>query len=272
MERDFGCRESLETAVPGIALTWHPFYQTFGPVGERCKINTVYGHEYTVLFMFGRVAPCQSIIQGKNSGQPWKPVTIIHCAHLNEKDIFSRVQCWLQMFCSVLNMLLQLLTCFCFSQTLSVEYNSPCLQSLIYTAWDGRCYLLLAAMLLCFTKEAGYRAPTFSFLSVYISPFLSPVHRQAVSAEAGTMSTPTNPEVKELSPVDFIQLQQYIECEYRQGGGRAGGQLSQRLTPPLSTSTSTHTHSFTLAHGFSYLEEVAVCQLVKHAYLLCFCG
>ncbi|XP_049437279.1 diacylglycerol kinase, alpha a isoform X1 [Epinephelus fuscoguttatus] len=35
--------------------------------------------------------------------------------------------------------------------------------------------------------------------------------RQAVSAEAGTMSTPTNPEVKELNPVDFIQLQQYIE-------------------------------------------------------------
>lgn len=25
------------------------------------------------------------------------------------------------------------------------------------------------------------------------------------------MSTPTNPEVKELTPVDFIQLQQYIE-------------------------------------------------------------
>ena len=103
-----------------------------------------------------------------------------------------------------------------------------------------------------FYKEAGYCAPTFSFLSVYISLFLSPVHRQAVSAEAGTMSTPTNPEVKELSPVDFIQLQQYIECEYRQAGGRAGRQagrqLSQRLTPLPSTSTSTHTHthSFTL--------------------------
>lgn len=35
--------------------------------------------------------------------------------------------------------------------------------------------------------------------------------RQAVCAEAGTMSSPTNPEVKELNPVDFIQLQQYIE-------------------------------------------------------------
>lgn len=113
---------------------------------------------------------------------------------------------------------------FCFTQTLNVEYESPCLQSLIFAARDGRCYLLLAARLLCFTKEAGYCAPTFSFLSVYISRLLSPVHRQAVSAEAGTMSTPTNPEVKELSPVDFIQLQQYIECEYRQGGGRAGGQ------------------------------------------------
>lgn len=53
----------------------------------------------------------------------------------------------------------------------------------------------------------------------------------AASAAAGAMSAPTNPEVKELSPVDFIQLQQYIECEYRQGGGRVG-LLSQRLTPP----------------------------------------
>lgn len=62
-----------------------------------------------------------------------------------------------------------------------------------------------------FYKEAGYNAPTFSFHSVYVSLFLS--HRQAVCAEAGTMSAPTQPEVKELNPVDFIQLQQYIECE-----------------------------------------------------------
>lgn len=84
-------------------------------------------------------------------------------------------------------------------------------------------------MLLCFYKEAGYCAPTFSFLSVYISLF--PL-RQAAT-EAGTMSTPTNPEVKELSPVDFIQLQQYIECEYRQAGRqaseRAGGRAGSFL-------------------------------------------
>lgn len=100
-----------------------------------------------------------------------------------------------------------------------------------------------------FYKEAGYCAPTFSFLSIYISLFLSLLHRQAVSAEAGTMSTPTNPEVKELSPVDFIQLQQYIECEYRQAGGQAGRQLSQRLTPPPHTHTlplpPTHTLIYT---------------------------
>lgn len=77
-----------------------------------------------------------------------------------------------------------------------------------------------------FYKEAGFCAPTFSFLYISVSLFLSHVHRQAVSAETGTMSTPTNPEVKELNPVDFIQLQQYIECEYRQPGGRAGGFLS----------------------------------------------
>lgn len=77
-----------------------------------------------------------------------------------------------------------------------------------------------------FYKEAGFCAPTFSFLCVSISLFLSHVHRQAVNAEAGTMSTPTNPEVKELNPVDFIQLQQYIECEYRQPGRRAGSFLS----------------------------------------------
>lgn len=57
---------------------------------------------------------------------------------------------------------------------------------------------------------------------------------------------------------------------------RAGRQLSQRLTPP-STSTSTHTHSFTLAHGFSYLEEVAVyhilffCKLSMHIYIYIYC-
>lgn len=59
------------------------------------------------------------------------------------------------------------------------------------------------------------------FRRVYIWLLLSPVHRQAVGAGTGAMSTPTNPEVKELSPVDFIQLQQYIECEYRRGGGWA---------------------------------------------------
>lgn len=123
-----------------------------------------------------------------------------------------------------------------------------------------------------FYKEAGYCAPTFSFLSVYISLFLSPVHRQAVSAEAGTMSTPTNPEVKELSPVDFIQLQQYIECEYRQAGGRAGRQLSQRLTPLPSTSTSTHTHTliytrswFLISRGGSSQPQSVFLQ-IKHAH------
>lgn len=147
---------------------------------------------------------------------------------------------------------------------------------MIFTARGGGCYLLLAAMLLCFTKEASRHAPTSSFLSVCTSLCLSPVHRQAVSAEAGIMSTPTNPEVKELSPVDFIQLQQYIECEYRQGGGRAGGQaaFSALNTPPPHFHFHLHTHSFTLAHGFSYLEELAVCHsvLVRLAHLLCFCG
>lgn len=94
--------------------------------------------------------------------------------------------------------------------------------------------------------------PPLFFRSVYISPLLSPVHRRAVRAETRTMSTPTNPEVKELSPVDFIQLQQYIECEYRRGGWA----VSQLNTPPLPTTTTTllhtllllptHTRSFTL--------------------------
>lgn len=99
-----------------------------------------------------------------------------------------------------------------------------------------------------FYKEAGFCAPTFSFLYISVSLFLSHVHRQAVSAEAGTMSTPTNPEVKELNPVDFIQLQQYIECEYRQPGGQASGRLSQRLTPPPPPFTSTSTYTYTHLH------------------------
>lgn len=169
---------------------------------------------YTVFFIFGSPAsyPEKTFLSHKSF------LIIFHCVYL--RDIFLSVHCWQYMFCSKYS---PAAIDFCFTQTLNVEYESPCLQSLIFAARDGRCYLLLAARLLCFTKEAGYCAPTFSFLSVYISRLLSPVHRQAVSAEAGTMSTPTNPEVKELSPVDFIQLQQYIECEYRQGGGRAGG-------------------------------------------------
>lgn len=70
-------------------------------------------------------------------------------------------------------------------------------------------------------REAAAVHPPPLSRSIYLSLLLSPVHRQAVSAETRSMSTPTNPEVKELSPVDFIQLQQYIECEYRQGGGWA---------------------------------------------------
>ncbi|KAG7221720.1 hypothetical protein INR49_000087 [Caranx melampygus] len=66
---------------------------------------------------------------------------------------------------------------------------------------------------------ASHRKAGFS---LFLSRFLFALHGddsskdrsgdvKAVSAEAGTMSTPTNPEVKELNPVDFIQLQQYIE-------------------------------------------------------------
>lgn len=62
----------------------------------------------------------------------------------------------------------------------------------------------------------------------------------------------------------------------REAGGRAGGQaaFSALNTPPPHFHFHLHTHSFTLAHGFSYLEELAVCHsvLVRHAHLLCFCG
>lgn len=112
-------------------------------------------------------------------------------------------------------------------------------------------YVLQRGRLLCTHLLFSLRR----YLTLF-SLSLSPVHRQAVSAEAGTMSTPTNPEVKELSPVDFIQLQQYIECEYRQAGGRAGRQLSQRLTsttttPPLHFHfhPHTHTHSLMVSHS-----------------------
>lgn len=113
-----------------------------------------------------------------------------------------------------------------------------------------------------FTQKQANVHPLSLFLSVYIPLTVSLVCAQAVRAEAGTMSTPTNPEVKELNPVDFIQLQQYIECEYRQAGRRAGS-FSQRLTPPSPLSTSTSTHTYTLIYTrscFSYLEEVTVCH------------
>lgn len=157
--------------------------------------------------------------------------------------------------------MLQLPTCFCFTQTLD---------GLILPVYNHGFFFLqrevedvifcLQPCLLCLTKrQATVHPPSLFSPSVphsFLSLSLSPVHRQAVSAEAGTMSTPTNPEVKELSPVDFIQLQQYIECEYRQAGGRAGRQLSQRLTsttttPPLHFHfhPHTHTHSLMVSHS-----------------------
>lgn len=53
----------------------------------------------------------------------------------------------------------------------------------------------------------------------------------------------------------------------------AGGQLSQRLTPP-SPLPLPPTHTLIYDHGFSYLEEVAVCYSLsgKHAHLFCFLG
>lgn len=121
------------------------------------------------------------------------------------------------------------------AQTLNAERNSR-LPSLIFFFFffllllffllyrDGRCCRFAhsrAFMIFKRGRQAGVRPPPLVFRCVRISLLLSPVHRRAVRTETRTMSTPTNPEVKELSPVDFIQLQQYIECEYRRGGGWA---------------------------------------------------
>lgn len=130
-------------------------------------------------------------------------------------------------------------SCFLTSASLTVWMLSW-VNALVYNHGFSQCEMKIVSFAcshpFMFYKEA---APTFSFLC------FSRLHRQALSAEAGAMSTPTNPEVKELNPVDFIQLQQYIECEYRQA-----------LNTPF-TSTSTYTH--TLARGFTYLEAVTVC-------------
>lgn len=82
------------------------------------------------------------------------------------------------------------------------------------------------------------------------------------------MSAPTSPEVKELSPVDFIQLQQYIECEYRRAGRAAFSLLSATPTPLPLPPTHTHTHTLIYTRGFSYLEEVSACSVhIKQAPL-----
>lgn len=104
-------------------------------------------------------------------------------------------------------------------------------------------------MLLCFTKKQSAVHPP-SLFSPSTSHCFSRlcVHRQAVGAEAGIMSTPTSPEVKELNPVDFIQLQQYIECEYRQTDRQASRRLLQRSTSPPRT----HFHPHTLIYPRSW--------------------
>lgn len=130
---------------------------------------------------------------------------------------------------------LLLSTRLCPPQTLSVE-RSSCLPSLIpFDFFFYRYYFFSstemggmlpfahsrAFMIYKGGRQATVHPPPLCFRSVSISLLLSPVHRRAARTATRTMSTPTNPEVKELSPVDFIQLQQYIECEYRRGGGWA---------------------------------------------------
>lgn len=110
---------------------------------------------------------------------------------------------------------------------------------------------MLAATLLCFTKrQASVHPPSlFSPSTSHCFSRCLLVHRQAVCAEAGTMSSPTNPEVKELNPVDFIQLQQYIECEYRQAGRQAAFSALNTPPPPLPLPpTHTHLHSLMVSH------------------------
>lgn len=111
------------------------------------------------------------------------------------------------------------------TQSLDVECDSPCLQSWNFnsTRWKMLSFACSHAFILLLISRLKCTHLLF-LLHLYLT--VSLVCAQAVRAEAGVMSTPTNPEVKELNPVDFIQLQQYIECEYRQAGRRAGSFLS----------------------------------------------
>lgn len=134
-----------------------------------------------------------------------------------------------------------------------------CLQMWIFARW--KMLSLARSRVACFfyVLQRGRLLCTHLLFSLRLHQLLlSSVRthrRRAVSAEAGTMSTPTNPEVKELNPVDFIQLQQYIECEYRQAAFAA-------LNIPPHTHTSTHSHSFTVAHGFSYPSSSSLPRLL----------
>ena len=157
--------------VSWVPLGWHHFYQTVGPVlvdfhitgGERFKINR---HEFTTLFMLGSEAAFQSI-QGKNfihtqtsrkdcgfmiynGGKAGKPITIIHCVRKKGKYFFAVLTA------AVLTLLLKLWMSIVTPRLLTWIF-------FFFTERDGRCYLLLAAMLLCFTKRQATVHPPSLF-------------------------------------------------------------------------------------------------------------
>lgn len=159
----------------------------------------------------------------------------------------------------------------CLNQSLYVECL-PVYDHGLFSVWDGRCYLLLAAILSCITKKQPSVHPP-SLFSTSLSHCFSRMctDRQLVQKQAPCPP----PQTQRWRNWTLSTLSSYSSTLNVSTDSQAGEQAAfSALNTPPHFHFHLHTHSFTLAHGFSYLQEVAVCHIlflflqIKHAHIL----
>lgn len=138
------------------------------------------------------------------------------------EKIFSHEQCWLP-FC----VLLHPLSCFCFTRlwmfsVIFLVYNYG-----FFTMRDGRCYLLLAAMLLCFTKrQATVHPPSLFSRSTSLCFSRLCTGRQLVQKQA-PCPPPQTQRWRNWAPSTSSSYSSTLNVSTdRQAGGQAGSFLS----------------------------------------------
>lgn len=150
-------------------------------------------------------------------------------------------------------------------QSLDVECVPQSMIMDFFSALDGRCYLLLAAILSCFTKKQASVHPP-SLFSVFLSQYFSRMctDRQLVQKQA-PCPPPQNQRWRNWT---LSTLSSYSSTLNVSTDSQAGEQAAfSALNTPLHFHFHLHTYSFALAHGLSYLQEVAVCHIQFFCFL-----